>query len=824
MPATSTSTSGSVAAAEVSKEVGRTKTSAERANSEAAKLLDVFDKAKPPAPDGYVPHLGMPGGGDIQIQPGLYTGSLIGPGVWPTESESELAQTKTKLQKLRDRHQDAANEAKRLTDEVLSQSWTAGDGSEAAYEHYSAEHKAHNSVCDVLDGVANTNGRLGELIRLAKRNIRDAHDQAHSDIETYLRAPGGVPTAQIAVITTEYRTLIEGFSGQLKGQVADETSALSTHYGNVPEAPPGSPANDKPEDSGRHNEDPTDGKTPQPGDGGGGKSPTGTGYDNADVVDSPDNADPTTGLDTGLPDPTATGYMNASTTGTSTGAPKPSAPSIPSTPSTPSMSGGSGGGGSSPLSSLGGSGMGSMQGMGGGASGLSGAGSASGSASGLQGSAANVTPASLGNEFGRGVAAGSAAAGGVPPFNTTQAAPQPPAGPLSAAPLGQTSAAASAAPVVAATPPASAPPAAGTGGGGLGGIPAGGLGSTGGGGGPSPQITPYGSVLPQSPGGAAGAGPGAVGSMPGSAATPPVGGAGAGAGFLPGLREVNNPQRVGRDVSMTDLETARAVVADLAAASSVVYPGLEWAVVVSRGASGMPEMWVTTNEGAGYIPVGVHIPRSMPLAAHFDPDFDARWFGWFNPAETVLRAVRSRGDAVSAIATTWAQDSDEVRAATPDVAIGVAPSGGPGEAEATTLTRGRSHRLETIAPSVFSGLQQSESESAEAYARQLTQQVVFSGPEMSAAAMSVARAVIANQWPSEREWADLSAEYEMDRLMAGSQRPGLMGVEEPHQLSAYQRDFAHCRRLETLLCWHTGNPADVVYAAITAGVQAPALV
>ena len=105
---------------------------------------------------------------------------------------------------------------------------------------------------------------------------------------------------------------------------------------------------------------------------------------------------------------------------------------------------------------------------------------------------------------------------------------------------------------------------------------------------------------------------------------------------------------------MTDLELARVAVADLAAASSVVYPGLEWAVVVSRGSSsGLPDLWVTSNEGAGYIPAGVHIRRSMPLAARFDEDFDARWFGWFNPAETALRAVRARGGAVSAIATTW---------------------------------------------------------------------------------------------------------------------------------------------------------------------------
>lgn len=808
---------GSVVGDATSKAAGHAKTAADRANSEAAKLLKGFNAAKPTSPDNYMPNYGMAGGGDIHLQPGLYTGALVGPGVWPTESENELAQAKTKLKKLSDHHQQAADEAKRLTDEVFSQHWTDGDGAEAAYEHHAAEQKAHMALVDVLDGVADTNGRLGEHIRLAKRNIRDAHDTAHREIEDYLKAPGGVPTAQIAVITTKYRTLIEGFRGQLVEQVGDETTALTNKFGNLPEGPPGSPRDqDKPSDRDTADPkgDPRD-PTATPVD-----SKTGTGGGPGRGTGESDGpgaaAEPAQGMPTPVGPPRATGES----TGSGASTPKP--PSMPSMPSPPSMGGGSGGGsgggGSSPLSSLGGG----MQGMSGGAKGASGL---SSPASGMQGPASGASPASLGSEFGRGMAAGNAAAGGMPPLSS--APPQAPSGPLSAAPLTQASAPASAAPT-ASTVPASATPAAGSGGTGMGGIPAGGLGGAAGGGssGSSPQMTSYGSVLPPSAAGAAAVPGGAGGSVPSAPAAPAAGGAGpapGSPGFLPGLRDSGAAQRVGRDVSMTDLETARAAVADLAAASSVIYPGLEWAVAVSRGASGFPEMWVTTNEGAGYIPSGVYIPRSMPLAAHFDSDFDARWFGWFNPAETVLRAVRMRGDALSAIATTWAQDSEDVRSATPDVAIGVTPLGAPGEAGAAMLTRGRSHRLETIAPAVFSGLQRDPDE-GERYARQLTQQVVFSGPEMSPAAMSVARAVIANQWPSDREWEDLNAQYEMDRLMAGSQRPGLMGVEEPHQLAAYQHDFAQCRRLETLLCWQSGNVADVVYAAITAGVTAPASV
>jgi len=272
---------------------------------------------------------------------------------------------------------------------------------------------------------------------------------------------------------------------------------------------------------------------------------------------------------------------------------------------------------------------------------------------------------------------------------------------------------------------------------------------------------------------------------------------------------------------MNDLESARMVVADLAAASSAVYPGLQWAVLVARGASGMPEMWVTTNEGAGYIPHGVFVSRAMPLAAGLDPAFDARWFGWSNPAETVLRAVQARGDAVSAIATTWPQESEEVRAASEDVAIGVAPLGGPAEAEASTLTRGRSHRLETVDPALYHELSLADQHEVDAYVRQLTQQAAFNaGPELSLTAQSVARALVAGRWPEEAEWNALRTEYDSVRLMAGSQHPGLLGFEEPAQLLTYQTDFALCRRIETLLCWDDGAPADVAYAARAAGVIA----
>jgi hypothetical protein len=771
------------------------KSAAERANSEAAQLLTHFNAAKM-APDGFVPHVGMPGGADIPKPHGLYTNKLIGPDVWPTESESAVKQASKDYKTFQQRHQNAADTVLNLRDQVFSTSWTSGDAADAAYAHYGSQYRAQLHVVSIAEAGAGAFERLGDAVGRTKRLMRDAHDEAHQQIEAYLKAPGGAPTATINGILDTHRVLIEGYSTELKGSGAAETTMLTDKFG-IPEAPrnenagngglgrdpsPDAPPTDTP-----------DGPSPH------GKPGDGRGLQRDLTSDEP------SAIDTGLPEGINGGLSRDLTT--VPGIPSKGSGGMPSIPSIPS---GGGGGGGSALSSLGGP----LQGLMGGGKGLTGPlGNVSPAA--LQGpSSGAMSPASLGSEFGRGLGAG---AGAVPPASAPAAVPQAPSAPL-AAPISQAGAPVAAAPAGGATY-AAAGNAGGTG------TPA----AAGGGasaGGIAPMSS-YGSVLPPSAMPAAAAGGGGPASIGGAPAAPPVtGGAGTPApptGFMP-VRDQVVPQRVARDVSMTDLELARVAVADLAAASSVVYPGLEWAVVVSRGSSGVPELWVTTNEGAGYIPAGVHVRRSMPLAARFDEDFDARWFGWFNPAETALRAVRTRGDAVSAIATTWAQQSELVNDATPDVAIAVAPSSAPGDAEASELLNSRSHRLETVAPGVYQSLDRAEQHVAEAYARQLTQEAAFSGPELSSVAQSVARGLISSRWPSSEEWSALRAEYEMERLMAGSQRPGLQGYEQPEQLVGYVQDFVHCRRLETLLCWEDGTPADVVYAAAMAGASLNPLV
>jgi hypothetical protein len=367
---------------------------------EAERLLDMFTAAKPIKPDAFVPEVGMPGGGDIQLQPGLYTYALIGPEVWPTESESQLSELEDELARLADHHESASASADAQVGTVLGEYWTAGDGAAAAEEHYAAERAAHQQLAEACRYIGRGYGRLGGYVRSIKRKIREAHDEAHRKIEEALRANKGLPvTVDITPILAEYRGLIEGHSAELRTFVADETVMLGNEF---KLAPPGQgdgqhPERGQPSDEGSKPTDGTDPTSTEPGRGQG--ADTGPG---------------------GLPGPADDGAGLGPVIGRGQppdvpiSPPSSGRPSLPQVPSMPST----GGGGSSPLSGAASSGMGPLSGM------LGGGNPAASSASGLAGSAANpaavqqasarAMSSAVGGEFGRSFAAGANAAGGVP--------------------------------------------------------------------------------------------------------------------------------------------------------------------------------------------------------------------------------------------------------------------------------------------------------------------------------------------------------------------------------------------------------------------------
>lgn len=757
----------------------------------AQQMLTMFESAT-----SAIVHLpsslgGVASGIDILKPHGIFAGTLIG-GMWPTESESELAAIGNRLTELGHEHGTAAESASARSDDVLNGAWTHGSGADSAAQHYHDEYVLHCHLSQALHEGGAGFGRLSDNVRGIKSKMRDANDAAHREIEEKLRTNAGEPVI-FSDVLAKYRTLIQQYSTELTGFVSDEIKSFDNTIP-LPQSPGDSRGDGRGDD--RHSAPPNADRPPiDDPEHQASQAASRHGPEPDDAVVSSGEATPPN-LDAF---PIAVRHSPAPG---STGVGKQSIPSLPSLPST-------GVAGTSPLSGTG-CGLGPLSGLvsapGSSATGLSQSLTSTSNPAALQQQASKALSSALAENFGKGLAAGAQAVGGIPAM-PQQPTPQTPPGPLGV-PLGSGSTPASAAPASAPTPllaPGSSALAGGT--------PA-----VAGGGAPASSLTPYGSVLPPAvPAAASGGSVGA--SLPPPSVAPSSGTTGGAAtGFVPAVADPPR-RRVSREVSMSDLESARAAVADLAAATCVGYPVLQWAVAVARGTSGLPEMWVATNEGASYIPQDVYLPRAMVLAGGHDPAFDARWFGWSNPAETVVRAIQARGDVVSAVATTWPQGSDLVTDATPDVAVGVPPSGNPLEAQSANLTRNRSHRLETIEPALFHDLERGEAPALSAYLRHVIQRVTFEvGPELSGVAQSVARGLISPRWPSADEWAALRNEYDAQRLMASSQRPGLIGVEEPGQLVAYQGEFEHCRRLEALTCCEGGSTADIVYAGAVAGV------
>jgi len=749
----------------------------ERNNKQAAKLLRVFDQsATTPLERMSVPS--FPQGGDHPIPQGMFVGLLFSPLVWPVDSETELATEAEALGREERFHEQQGNEVHRLSQQVFNDSWTAGEGAEAAEAAYRAMAAARFDQADVAGFAKKLVARVSSDVERTKRWMLRENSAAHQEVHAFLRSGTGQSIAQIAVILSQHRAMIHTYSADLHANVANDTLLFTNQFPLSPEGGHGP-------------------KTEQAGNGTAG-----------DLSTDPTGPTPPGPVGNG----TTSGQSSGGTPGrggpsTARGGPasEHSSDGIPFTPPRPMPS---------PLSSLGGGGLPglpSMPGGGGGVPGfpmsmLQGLGKFPG-APGLPstgGLSSSVSPppalSSLGTDFGRGLAAGATAAGAVP------AAPPPsaPLAPLMASPVESTFAAAAPTAAPVAAPVASAPAA------GVPGLAAG-------------SLAPYGSVLPpaMSTAAPAGAGASAALSAPAEGVVSPAGSAST-AGLMPVSRR--SVAQVSRDSAETDLALARMAVADLAGAACVTDPGLDWAVAVGHNrATGATSLWVATNDGASYIPPGVFVRKTMPIAASFNDEFDTRWFGWVNPADKAVRAARALGDEVSAVATTWAWPSGYLtdHPAVGEIATGVAPSGL--DSPASELLASRSHRLQTVDAALYASVKAADESMLRDYCRELVRRLAFGciDDELSPVAQSVARALVGRQWPRVEEWAALGAEYDTAVILAGAQRPGLDGLENPDQMFSYAKLFVHCRRLEALLCWerYGGDLADVVYAAWVCGVR-----
>lgn len=744
---------------------------AERNKEQAARLLRVVNRGPVRSiQPASLPHVS----GDHPRPQGAFVRFLFQPYVWPEDSETALNAAADQCAEDFKLHDGGATTIRQAVNRVFDGgSWVgkSGDAGRAAQFEAASIKDFEAEINRVASGLIR---RGAEDVSSIKRHMFEVNKQAHQEAFAFLRSGSGQSLAQVAVVLGVHRATIQGYSSELQGYATQYATQFTNHF------KLGGPGGPKFKQAGGR-----------------------TGDHSPDGADTAPPGDPASGPPPGVAaDHSPSGDKIPLVPGGRTVAHSPEANPPPSRynpltsliggglPSLPSMPGGGSGGGLP---------MGPLQGLMGGFGGFPGGmPSPTGlSASGLQGS----PMPSLGMDFGRGLAAGAAAAGGVPPVTSTPMTPL--TAPIETAP---TSAAPAVAPVSTSPPaPASAPapaPAAG--------MPAGGL-------------TSYGSVLP--PQGAPAASP--VGSPPAAPSVPAEAGGGspgAGAGLMPvaGRRDVVT---VRKEDAWSDLEQAKMWVAELAGAAKVTDPGVDWAVAVGHNASGMPTYWVATNDGATYIPPGVFVRKVMPIAGGHDADFDARWFGWVNPADKAVRAAREFGDTVSAVATSWALPSEFLSEhPAPQVAYGVKPSLESDNA-AAKLSQPRAHRLQTVDAALYADLVAAGESVVRDYCRELVRQLVFGipGEELSAVAQSVGQALVAGRRPSAAEWALLGEEHQDALVQMACQRPGLNGLENPDQTVSYTREFVRCRQLEALLCWeyYGDDPLNVVYAAWVAGIRAP---
>ncbi|HUO40549.1 MAG TPA: hypothetical protein VMU34_23090, partial [Mycobacterium sp.] len=110
---------------------------AERNNKQAARLLKLFDAAKPISRLAIgVPHLGGGGGGDHPKPQGPFVHILFQPFVWPVDSETHLANDADTLLDESKLYEDNAMDARQAANGVFDGGSWVGKSADAARTAY----------------------------------------------------------------------------------------------------------------------------------------------------------------------------------------------------------------------------------------------------------------------------------------------------------------------------------------------------------------------------------------------------------------------------------------------------------------------------------------------------------------------------------------------------------------------------------------------------------------------------------------------------------------------------------------------------------------
>lgn len=416
---------------------------------------------------------------------------------------------------------------------------------------------------------------------------------------------------------------------------------------------------------------------------------------------------------------------------------------------------------------------------------------------------------------GAGAGAGRLGGGSVPSVAApvTPIAPQAPAVSSSAAtPAGSpTPGFGSSSPVA-----QSAPHAAGPVGGPMGGMPAGG-GAVAGGPVTPPPPSQVGPAPTPSPGFSQGSG--APVPPAAAAANAGLGGSAISAGAAPFTSAA--PERVDRFAQMA-VEAVKMLAPGVASA-----PGLVLAAAVVAEQGGSQEIVIITNDGAGWLPEGFFLPPTILHAAVDldDDEFDAKWFGWADPARTlidyvVVRDKRSHREVRLLGLASMGPLSGQTKTIFPEAVPSVSA-----EREAQPLAsddRGRNaHRLKVQDKQYYQDVRRASETVRQQLANRALEAVMLT--QAGSAIRPQWELLLRDGWLPESEWAALKARYEHERMIVGALRPGFTEESAPGQAAGlmYVNRFWELRAMETLLLWGREDcpVEDVVYTASQAGAS-----
>jgi hypothetical protein len=270
--------------------------------------------------------------------------------------------------------------------------------------------------------------------------------------------------------------------------------------------------------------------------------------------------------------------------------------------------------------------------------------------------------------------------------------------------------------------------------------------------------------------------------------------------------------------------------------ASRLYAAIDWCAGVFKTPSGAQTI-VVSSEGAGYIPPGVFLPRSVQVLysdSSLGNAFRARWFGWVNPAETMLAyaaAVTEHDPNIELYAV--AVSTDHGGSAIPardagvphyeDCSLLVSPI--PAEAPAPTLDGTRMHRLEAIDRAEYARLTRTDIQPGPARADSwsttetaarvaLSRMSTLLGFSVPPVIRQIAQTLSSGETVTDEQWNELEMVRVNATVDSASQRPGRL--LDSKGASPYARAYHNLARLaELLTLWRGNDPqhAEIAYTA-----------